>query len=508
MNNIKNSLLFGALSVVALTSCVSEITDLNTVGKDMGTMELNVDIVQPQTRAVTEVSDFPVIIYDSEGKEVVKEYATVSVVPERITLPVGKYMVQSHTPGEIEKKMNKPYYKGVVEAEIIKLNTNSKVDVLCKMKNSPISVTYDDDFRDVFSSWDITVDDGSEGSTTAFAFSEDSSAPFYWYFGEEGVSELKLNFTGITKADGSTVKQPLIMKKDTNSPHYDNDNPNFSGGDALQINIKPVESTEGKITSIAINATVTFTETNDTVDVVVIEKDDLNESLLPNGLSFSANTASAVLGQDFTSPVLSNPHNLTLSWTSSNTAVATVNQSGEVTLKSAGETTITATFAGDAVYEAGSVQYKLTVEASGGDDKITLTIPAPVTLSKDESATADPTSGDVVMHADNGLKSIMVKVNSSSEEMMEQLAAVADGYPGVDLVNGCEVVGNQNLVAFLGGLDKVITVPDEGQQDYTFPVGQFYLFLGILPGEHNFVMTVTDMKGNKKTGTVKVTITE
>jgi hypothetical protein len=92
--------------------------------------------------------------------------------------------------------------------------------------------------------------------------------------------------------------------------------------------------------------------------------------------------------------------------------------------------------------------------------------------------------------------------------MIEQLGAVAEGYPGVDLVNGCEVVGNQNLVAFLGGLGKTITVPAEGDKNYTFPVGQFYLFLGILPGEHNFVMTVTDMEGNKKTGTVKVTITE
>ena len=102
----------------------------------------------------------------------------------------------------------------------------------------------------------------------------------------------------------------------------------------------------------------------------------------------------------------------------------------------------------------------------------------------------------------------MVKVNSSSEEMMASLEGVAEEYAGVNLVSGCEVVGNQNLVAFLGSLGKEITVPAQGDKDYTFPVGQFYLFLGILPGEHNFVMTVTDMEGNTKTGTVKVTITE
>ena len=144
----------------------------------------------------------------------------------------------------------------------------------------------------------------------------------------------------------------------------------------------------------------------------------------------------------------------------------------------------------------------------GGDDAIVLTLPNPVTLSADDAATADPSSGDVAMKAEKGLKSVKVKVESSSDEMMEQLAAVADEYPGVDLVNGCEVVGNQNLVAFLESLGKTITVPAEGDTEYTFPVGQFYLFLGILPGTHNFIMTVTDMEGNTKSGTVVVTITE
>jgi hypothetical protein len=86
------------------------------------------------------------------------------------------------------------------------------------------------------------------------------------------------------------------------------------------------------------------------------------------------------------------------------------------------------------------------------------------------------------------------------------LNGVAELNPGVDLVNGCEVVENQGLVDFLGGLGKVITVPNQGDTDYTFPVGQFYLFLGILPGEHNFEMTVTDTQGKTKSGVVKITI--
>ena len=65
MKNIKTSLLTGALSVVALTSCVSENLDLGNT--ETGVLELSVDIVQPQSRSLTEVTSYPVVIYDADG---------------------------------------------------------------------------------------------------------------------------------------------------------------------------------------------------------------------------------------------------------------------------------------------------------------------------------------------------------------------------------------------------------------------------------------------------------
>ena len=79
-------------------------------------------------------------------------------------------------------------------------------------------------------------------------------------------------------------------------------------------------------------------------------------------LSFgSQTTSSAVLGEAYTAPTLTNPYKVDVTWSSSNTAVATVNNDGAVTLVGAGETTITATFSGNANYLAGSASYKLTV---------------------------------------------------------------------------------------------------------------------------------------------------
>ena len=81
-----------------------------------------------------------------------------------------------------------------------------------------------------------------------------------------------------------------------------------------------------------------------------------------NDLSFSSTTATAKIGESFTVPTLTNPYNLSLTWTSSNESVATVDQTGTVILVSAGATIITATFEGSDDYEAGSINYTLTVE--------------------------------------------------------------------------------------------------------------------------------------------------
>lgn len=417
------------MTIFSLTSCLGEELGGDDNSKDKGNLVLDIDLLKPVSRTVSEVKDYPVAIFNSEGKQVAS-YDQVSLIPEKITLNVGNYSVTSHTPGAIAKKMYFPYYAGSVETEILK-GIDSKVDVVCKMKNSKISVNYDDDFKNVFDTWEITITDGSE---TVLSFTNlDPISTVYWYFGENGVPELVVNFRGVTK-EGSTIAARNVLTKDQAEESYDDDNDYFSGGEALTLNFTPSESTDGKIVGVTINADLTFEESDEDVTVNVVDKPGFEE------------------GDPVTPPT----------------------------------------------------------PGPGTDDNtsITLTLPAPITLSADDAATADPSTGDVKIEAVDGIKSVKVRVDSKSDEMMEQLAAVAGEYPGVDLVNGCEVVGNQNLVAFLASLGKDITVPAAGDKNYTFPVGQFYLFLGILSGEHNFIMTVTDINGVTKSGTIKVTITE
>jgi len=90
----------------------------------------------------------------------------------------------------------------------------------------------------------------------------------------------------------------------------------------------------------------------------------------PVTMSFSPTSVTATLGESFTAPTLSTtPPGLTVSYSSSNTSVATVDAStGAVTLKAVGVTIITATFAGNDDYYANSTTYTLTVKQQGGDD--------------------------------------------------------------------------------------------------------------------------------------------
>ena len=78
-------------------------------------------------------------------------------------------------------------------------------------------------------------------------------------------------------------------------------------------------------------------------------------------LSYSASTATAVLGQSWTAPTLNNPSNISVTYSSTNTGVATINQNGTVTLVGAGQTTIKANYAGDNNHEAKEASYVLTV---------------------------------------------------------------------------------------------------------------------------------------------------
>lgn len=82
-------------------------------------------------------------------------------------------------------------------------------------------------------------------------------------------------------------------------------------------------------------------------------------------LAYSAETATATMGEAAELPALSNPYNLKVEYTSLYEEVATVGADGVVELVAPGETIIEAAFSGNELFNQGAAEYTLTVQEAG-----------------------------------------------------------------------------------------------------------------------------------------------
>ena len=94
---------------------------------------------------------------------------------------------------------------------------------------------------------------------------------------------------------------------------------------------------------------------------VEVKKSEKQEA----GIAYTTTEYTINLGESFATPTLTNLNNLAVTYESSNTDLATVDENGAVTLVvgATGTTTITASFAGNDTYLPGSASYTLTVVA-------------------------------------------------------------------------------------------------------------------------------------------------
>lgn len=140
----------------------------------------------------------------------------------------------------------------------------------------------------------------------------------------------------------------------------------FGGSDLLNFtsSVGTYASSEWNGSSQTVTFSASGTVKVKTISVTYVSGEGETPTIQPRNLAFSAATATATVGQPFTEPTLSGV-TADVEYTSSNTAVATVNEeTGDVTLVGAGTTTITASAPATAEYEAGEASYTLTVSAA------------------------------------------------------------------------------------------------------------------------------------------------
>lgn len=418
--NISKKILLGSFIGLAFASCANE----GFPTSEEGTMSLNVDKVVPTATRAVETASFPVAVYSLSTNQVIASYKRADEVPAKVKMNTGEYYAEAHSPLQLKKIMNDPYYAGRDTFEILQ-NINTISNVICRMANGSITVRFSDDFMTVFKSWTVTIDDGSE-TAIVYTYDQDGLLPATKYIRfEDNVKELNVQFFGVT-AKGNRISTANILTKRQASEQYDSDNENFSGGDCIVVNFSPVDATDGDITGISITANIQFEESEENFTLEVEDK------ILAGG---GDNNDDENLG--------------------------------------------------------------------GGDsDAITLNLPADMVVSDG----TDPALGNTYIAAEYGIKSIKVKMSSTSDAMMGSLAGLAENYEGVDFAAGAEVVENQNMVALFSELGQTLAVPSVGDFEYTFPIGNFFTLLTVLPGEHSFTLIITDMQGGTKNGKLKLIV--
>lgn len=272
----KIAIIASLFCLAALSSCElkDELTGTQGEKSEMGALELAVSVSQGavESRANTQApGEYPVIITNKETEEEAYN-GTYESMDKPLSLPVGTYVVASHTPGEIQTTMSSPYYGGEKELTVTK-GITSVLEVVCKMLNTQITLVLGEDFKTAFKEWTITLNDGASHVLT-FTQDDVENNTRYWYLGADShVATLTMDITAVT-TDGVKVRdQKQFTKADANE-NYENDNPNFTGGDVLNINIGAIEEPDpepGQKPQLGfdISVDITFDGRDETVEIPV-----------------------------------------------------------------------------------------------------------------------------------------------------------------------------------------------------------------------------------------------
>ncbi|MBO4719141.1 MAG: Ig-like domain-containing protein [Prevotella sp.] len=166
---------------------------------------------------------------------------------------------------------------------------------------------------------------------------------------------------------------------------------------------------------------------------------DLTVSKAETGLAYAVTSVSKSLSDANFTNTLTNPHSLSVSYSSSNTGVATVNAStGEVSIVAGGSTTITASFTTNDYYLAGEASYTLTVKKA---IKTMAFASASVDVDKDDSV-ALPILTIEDINDDDISGSVTVTYSSSNTSIAEEDSGEVLGYAAGHVTLTASITGN------------------------------------------------------------------
>lgn len=251
-NNGETGVLELSVSVDASRNVVTK--DATSSGTDSGT--------------TVSAADFPVTITGVTDATYSKTFSSYSELQSAgaIELPVGSYKVSAHSPGELQKQMDEPYYSGEADFTITK-SVTSAVEVTCTMQNMKISIAYTSMFTSKMESWTITITDANESDPNNLVFTGSNgtgiSSSKYITVGEN-TSAIKVNVVG-KRVDGRSVSESRSVTK----PSGD-DSEYWDGGDYLSITMDYSEDlVVPSVGGIKVTVDISFSEKSETIEIPV-----------------------------------------------------------------------------------------------------------------------------------------------------------------------------------------------------------------------------------------------
>lgn len=226
------------------------------------------DVVDSDDSSIN-VNEFPVEIVgtDVEYTRTFDSYQQM-LDESPITLPVGNYKVSAHSKGELQPVMDEPYYDGETSLTITK-DVVSNAEVECKMANTKIQIAYDEEFKETFKSWEITVTDGTEHNLI-YDQEDMDPEPKYWVL-QENVKVIKVYITAVTTGNIKISESRSITKPE------DADTEFWVRADDLTITMEPGDTdpnTPSGINGIDIKVEVSFGTDKEEIEFIPVEDDE------------------------------------------------------------------------------------------------------------------------------------------------------------------------------------------------------------------------------------------
>lgn len=292
---LKYTILAGVFAFASLTSCEMKDELLNKTEESSEVGYLNVGLaVDASSQSITKASEATsttptvsatgfMVEIKKKGEEEAYKTFTYDGEMKPVELPVGDYTVYAHTPGNAEECTTAPYY-GKEEAFNVKANEETGVNVVCTMMNMKIQLTYDEELKRTFKSWEISVTDGIHNQdfvrleTTADENVQQPD-PFYWMIADN-VTTIKVEFSGVLKDNNTEIRESRsIIKPSSAGSQY------WGAADALTVTIKPGEkdpTDPSGVTGIEISANLEW-NTEDKTDNIEVPVEDPTTPGEPGG---------------------------------------------------------------------------------------------------------------------------------------------------------------------------------------------------------------------------------